>query len=239
MFSIFLSFVAGNLLYLLLHLETSSFPKPLSQSEESEAFTALANGDSAAREKLIHHNLRLVAHVTKKYYANRQDPDDLISIGTIGLIKAVDSFNPEKKVRFATYAAKCIENELLMNFRSARKEKGTLYISDPIETDREGNSLTLNDIVADDILIEEAFENAEEKENLRTLVNRTLSGRERQIILLRYGFSGGEALTQQQVANILNISRSYISRLEKKAVEALREEIERTSADAPRVYFEN
>ncbi len=228
--SLFFTFVAGQALYLLLHLEGSSFPKPLTPREEAAAFEELAGGSNAARERLIYHNLRLVAHVSKKYYANRQEPDDLISIGTIGLIKAVDSFDPKKNIRFATYAAKCVENELLMNFRTAKKEKGTLYISDPIETDREGNNLTLNDIVADGELIEEAFENTEEKEMLRSVVNKVLNGRERQIVLLRYGFMGGAPLTQQQVAGVLNISRSYVSRLEKKAVETLRQTLEQNMA---------
>ena len=221
MFSLFVGFVASHMLYLLLHLESSSFPKPLSAKREGEAFAALKAGDASARDLLIRHNLRLVAHVAKKYYASGQEQDDLISIGVIGLIKAVDSFDPAKGARFATYGARCVENELLMNFRAGKKNQGTAYISDPLEGDSEGG-LTLNDVVADPFCMDEDYELSEERDELRRMVQSTLEGRERQVILLRYGFGGQEPLTQQQVAGMLGISRSYVSRIEKKAVERLK-----------------
>ena len=224
MFSLLMGFVASHMLYLFLHLESSSFPKPLSAKQESEAFLSLAGGDAQARDLLIRHNLRLVAHVTKKYYAAGQDHDDLISIGVIGLIKAVDSFDPGKGARFATYGARCVENELLMNFRAGKKDQGTAYINDPIEGEGEGG-LTLNDVVADPFCLDESYEQQEEKGELRQLVQAYLEGRERQIVLLRYGFTGQDPLTQQEVADILGISRSYVSRIEKKALEKLRGEL--------------
>ena len=230
MFYAFLSFVLSNMLFLFLHLESSSFPKPLAPKEEAELFTAKHAGDTAAREKLISHNLRLVAHVIKKFYTKNGDTDELISIGTIGLIKAVDSFDNTKGARFATYAAKCIENEVLMCFRNQRKTKNTLYISDPIESDAEGNALTLNDIMADSRHIEEDFEHAEEQTYVKMLVKQQLSGRERQIIMLRFGLAGEAPLTQQQVADMLAISRSYVSRIEKKAVETLRAAVTKDEA---------
>ena len=221
LFGTFLSFIAGQMIYFWLHLESSSFPRPLTPKEERECLEKLRNGDLEARDRLIRHNLRLVAHVVKKYYPGTADTDDLISIGTIGLIKAVASFKPEKKARFSTYAAKCIENEILMYFRSDKKNRGTVYINEPLESDGEGE-LTLNDVLADSFFVDEAYERKSEAEDLRGMVDTLLDGRERQIIRLRYGFDGNEPLSQQQVADILGISRSYVSRLEKKAVERLR-----------------
>ena len=205
MFGIIFSFVASQILYFALHLESSSFPKPLSARDEIAAFEAMKNGDMAARDKLIRHNLRLVAHIVKKYYASSTDQEDLISIGTIGLIKAVNSFDNTKGARFATYAARCIENEVLMQFRAGKKSQNDVSIQEPIDSDKDGNSLTLN----------------EETEALYRVVNR-LSGRERQIGIMRYGLSGTQPLTQQQGADILHISRSYVSRIQKKALEELR-----------------
>ncbi|MEG2698061.1 MAG: RNA polymerase sporulation sigma factor SigK [Ruthenibacterium sp.] len=226
MFYAILSFVASHILYLALHLETGSFPKPLRPAEELEAFQAYRGGDMNARDKLISHNLRLVAHIVKKYYASATDHEDLISIGTIGLIKAVGSFDSEKGARFATYAARCIENEVLMHFRAGRKAQNTVSIYDSIDKDKDGNSLTLNDVVADTFMLEEAYETSEETAKLYSVLS-ALPGRERRIIMLRYGLSGQPTLTQQQVADILNISRSYVSRLEKKALEKLRVEFEK------------
>lgn len=220
-----LSFIATHILYFALHLESSSFPKPLSAREEIEAFEAFKNGSDEAREKLIRHNLRLVAHIAKKYYAGATaEQEDLISIGTIGLIKAVNSFDNEKGARFATYAARCIENEILMQFRASRKCQNDISIQEPIESDREGNSLTLNDVMADTLDIREEYEKKEEIAELYKVV-QLLSGRERQIVVLRYGLNGNQALTQQQVADILKISRSYVSRIEKKAILQMRHQM--------------
>lgn len=226
MFSIIFSFIAGHILYLALHLESSSFPKPLTPSEEIEAFKALKAGDLQARDKLIRHNLRLVAHILKKYYSSSADHEDLLSIGTIGLIKAVGSFDNTKGARFATYAARCIENEVLMYFRAGKKLQGTVSIQDTIDKDRDDNNLTVNDVIADTFLMEDAYETKEERNHLHRLVAR-LEGRERQIVVLRYGLGGQLPLTQQQTAEILHISRSYVSRIEKKALENLRREFEK------------
>ena len=226
MFGMILSFIASHILYFALHLESSSFPKPLSAREEIEAFSEFKKGSAEARERLIRHNLRLVAHIAKKYYAGvSSEQEDLISIGTIGLIKAVNSFDNEKGARFATYAARCIENEILMQFRATKKSQNDISIQEPIECDREGNSLTLNDVMADTLDIREEYERKEEIEDLYRVV-KLLSGRDRQIIIWRYGLNGGCALTQQQVADILKISRSYVSRIEKKAILQMRNQME-------------
>lgn len=222
MLAVFLEYVAAHIIYFALHLESSSFPKPLSAHEEIEAFAAYKNGDLKARDKLIHHNLRLVAHIVKKYYAGSLEQDDLISIGTIGLIKAVKSFDNSKCARFATYAARCIENEVLMTLRAGKKTQNNVSIQEPIECDKDGNSLTINDVVSDNSFIDEDYESKEEREKLYAVVAE-LCGRERQIIILRYGLSNIKPLTQQEVADILKISRSYVSRIEKKALERLHE----------------
>ncbi len=221
MFGVFMSIVAGKLLYFALHLESSSFPKPLSAKEELEAFDAMKAGDAQAKDRLIRHNLRLVAHIAKKYYAANVEQEDLISIGTIGLIKAVNSFDHQKGARFATYAARCIENEILMQFRSDKKLKNDVSIHEPIECDKDGNGLTLNDVVADSFDLREDLERREEMRLLRRVVNR-LEGRERQIVILRYGLSGLPPMTQQKTSELLHISRSYVSRIEKKALAELK-----------------
>ena len=198
-----------------------SFPPPLTPKEESELLRRSADSDNEARHILIERNLRLVAHVIKKYQHLEDDTEDLLSIGTIGLIKAVNSFDNTKGARFATYAARCIENEVLMQFRAGKKSQNDVSIQEPIDSDKDGNSLTLNDVVADTFDVHEDYERKEETEALYRVVNR-LSGRERQIVIMRYGLSGTQPLTQQQVADILHISRSYVSRIEKKALEELR-----------------
>ena len=216
-----------NLLYFALHVTGGgSFPRPLTAKEERACLEAIAAGDEGARAKLIEHNLRLVAHIIKKYYASFKDQDDLISIGTIGLIKAVSTFRPEKNTRFATYASRCIENEVLMHFRNKRKSAQDVYISDPIDTDKEGNSLTLMDIMAEDDNIVDKIDLNIKSEQLYRFVARNLDERERKIIVLRYGLGGVRPLTQREVAKSLNISRSYVSRIEKKALEKLKYEFE-------------
>ena len=221
MFLSLLQFFATKFLVLALHLESGSFPRPLSAQEEAEAFAALRAGDPAAREKLIQHNLRLVAHIVKKYYALPGDQDDLVSIGTIGLMKAVDTFDSARRTRFSTYASRCIENELRMQFRRERKTGGTVSLQETLESD-EASSLTLADVLQDSFCMEEVCEKQAEIRRARLLLDG-LPARERQIILLRYGLAGQPPLTQLEVARLLNISRSYVSRLETHALELLRQ----------------
>lgn len=219
----FLLSLLMNAVHFLLGIGTpQSFPPPLSAAEEREAFAAKVKGDEAARERLILHNLRLVSHIVRKYYGSAKDQEDLISIGSIGLVKAVDSFNPTNGARFATYAAKCIQNEILMHFRSQKKLANEVSINEAIDVDRDGNLLTYMDVIA-------AEDNMEEVDlsirgaMVRRLVNSVLDERERQIVTLRYGLGGSEPLTQRDVAALLGISRSYVSRIEKAALEKLRE----------------
>ncbi|MFI3169019.1 MAG: sigma-70 family RNA polymerase sigma factor [Faecalibacterium sp.] len=220
-----LQFFAGNILYLALHLETSRFPQPLSPKKEADAFAALRQGDPAAWESLVQHNLRLVAHVCKKYYASPADQEDLISIGTIGLMKAVKTFDATRHARFSTYASKCIENEIRMQFRRGRKAPSTISLQDSIETGKSDSALTVSDLIKDDTCMEEDTEQAEDAKRLHAFVD-TLGGRERQVVLLRYGLSGHPPLTQHEVADLLGISRSYVSRIEKKALAFLRKCLE-------------
>ena len=184
------------------------------------------SGDIEARNVLIEHNLRLVVHIIKKYYANQKEQDDLISIGTIGLIKAVSTFDYEKGTRFATYASRCIENEILMYFRSKKKTAQDVSISEPIDTDKDGNALTLMDIMADESSILDDIELSLRAQQLHKAIERSLHGREKEIVLLRYGLCGRPELTQREVAKRLGISRSYVSRIEKKALAALRADID-------------
>ena len=191
---------------------------------ESELLEKSRNGDLGARNKLIEHNLRLVAHIVKKYYANSSNQDDLISIGTIGLIKAVSTFKSDKNIRLATYASRCIENEILMYFRNQKKSAQDVYISDPIDTDKEGNSLTLIDVIADKSDIVEELDTKLKLEKLKTIISDVLDQREFEIIELRYGLGNKPELTQREIAKKLNISRSYVSRIEKSALEKLRQQ---------------
>ena len=217
-FGIFLQVAAGHMLYLALHLESGSFPRPLTAAEEQAAFAAMALGDRSARDKLIRHNLRLVAHVAKKYYTTPDKQDDFISIGTIGLIKAVDTYDPARTVRFASYASQCIQNELRMHLRRVRREAGTLSLQEPLEG--ENGMLTLADTLPDEAVMEEDCERRDAAARLRTLVEQ-LPERERRLLTLRYGLGGGAPLTQQEVAARFGISRSYVSRLEKRALTEL------------------
>ncbi len=220
--SMFLQMIS-NIYYLALHVTgAGSFPPPLKAKKEHELLELSSKGDMNARNELIKHNLRLVAHIVKKYYTNGCDQDDLISIGTIGLIKAVDSFRSDKKIRLATYAARCIENEILMHFRNLKKSAQDVYISDPIDTDKDGNSLSFIDIIADDSDVEEEIDIKLKIEKLRVILSDTLDEREKQIIDMRYGLNGQSELTQREIAKKLNISRSYVSRIEKAALEKLR-----------------
>lgn len=222
MFLELLAQVVSNLFYLALHVTgTGSFPPPLSAKREAELLKLKEMGDESAKNKLIEHNLRLVAHVVKKYYT-ADDQDDLISIGTIGLIKAVNTFKSDKKIRLATYAARCIENEILMHFRNNKKYAQDVYISDPIDTDKNGNTLTLIDIIADEGNIEDEIDTKIKLQKLRVILNSTLDERELQIINMRYGLNGKKELTQREIAKKLSISRSYVSRIETAALQKLR-----------------
>lgn len=216
--------------FLALHAERGDtgmiFPKTLKSEEEAALFEQMANGTpeerQQARKKLIEHNLRLVSHIVSKYTRTGSSGDDLFSIGCIGLIKAVETFSPEKKIRFSSYAAKCVQNEILMHFRALRKTAKDISLSDPVESDRDGNPLTLIDLLADDTDMGELIDLRLDSQLLRKLV-RQLPDREREIITLRYGLHGGKPLTQQELAEKLGISRSYVSRIEKKALLTLRE----------------
>ena len=216
--------IVSNIFFFILHASSAgAFPKPLSPADEKECLLALKNGNADARNRLIEHNLRLIAHIIKKYYSAGYDQDDLISIGTLGLIKAVSSFDSEKGTKFATYASRCIENEILMYFRSQKKTAQDVSMSDPIDSDKNGNALTLSDVIADEYDIIENIDIKIKSQKLRGYMNEILSEREKQIINYRYGLDGREELTQREIATKLKISRSYVSRIEKKALQMLHE----------------
>ncbi|MBQ9964101.1 MAG: RNA polymerase sporulation sigma factor SigK [Clostridia bacterium] len=211
-------------------VNTGSFPHPLSAAEEHDCLVAFhEQGDMAARNRLIEHNLRLVAHIIKKYYNTVRDQDDLISIGTIGLIKAINTFDYTKGVRLATYASRCVENEILMYFRANRKTAQDVSIMEPIETDKEGHTLTLMDVIAADDTILEDLDLKINASKLYRYMEETLGEREKEILQWRYGLIG-DPMTQREVAKKLGISRSYVSRIEKKALERLRKRFERGDA---------
>lgn len=215
--------IAASLYYFALHVTgAGSFPPALSKAKEEELLAEMAHGDKEARNKLIEHNLRLVAHIVKKYYTVNCDQDDLISIGTIGLIKAINTFSPDRNIKLATYASRCIENEILMHFRNLKKSAQDVYISDPIDTDSDGNALTLIDVIADNSDIAEEIDTKMKLEKLKVLLNGTLDEREKQIIDMRYGLNGFREMTQREIAAQLDISRSYVSRIEKAALLKLR-----------------
>lgn len=217
----------SKMVFLVLSVVNSgSFPKPLSAKEERQALEQMARGDRNARQRLIEHNLRLVAHIIKKHYAGAREQEDLVSIGTIGLIKAVDTFDSRKGPRLATYAARCIENEILMHFRATKKTERDLSLSDPIDSDSEGHPLTLMDVLAQEDTLAEDLERRVALSRLGDYINECLEPREREIICLRYGL-GSAPLTQWQVAERLDISRSYVSRLETRALDKLRCRYER------------
>ena len=213
-------------LFYSLQLHSGSFPKPLTPEEERHYLERAAQGDLEARNILVERNLRLVAHVMKKYYAQTADQEDLISIGTIGLIKGVTTFDASKGARLATYAARCVENEILMYFRSQRKSAQDVSLSDYIETGAEGAPLELMDVLSEDCDLLEEVSGRETVARLRQAVERCLSEQERQVVVLRYGLGGGTPLRQRQVAERLGLSRSYISRIEKRALGKLRAELE-------------
>lgn len=211
------------ILYITLHLNsTNSFPPPLSNEKEKKYLEELKNGNAEAKNELIVHNLRLVAHIIKKYNSNADEQEDMISIGTIGLIKAINSYNLEKKTKFATYAAKCIENEILMYFRANKKSANDLSLNDPIESDADGNPITLMDVMYSDDTILDDIDLKMKILKLKETVNNLEDEKQKQIIIKRYGLDNKKALTQREIAKQMNISRSYVSRIEKKALENIK-----------------
>lgn len=212
----------NSILLMLRIAPGDSFPKPLSRAEEQEYLARWAQGDVEARNLLVEHNLRLVAHIMKKYYTQTDDVDDLISIGTIGLIKGVNTYKPDKGVRLATYASRCIENEILMHFRSRKKSAGDVSLSDALDVDGDGSGLSIMDVVAQEDDMAERIGNAELCQELLRSIETSLTKREAKIIRLRYGLDGAAPMTQKETAQLCGISRSYVSRIEKKALEKLR-----------------
>lgn len=212
-FIFLISFVSG----------ANSFPKPLSAKDERYYIEKMEAGDIEAKNKLIEHNLRLVAHIAKKYSGNIRDSEDLISLGTIGLIKGINSFDSSKGTRLATYAARCIENEILMLIRSNKKSQCDVSLNDPIGTDKEGNQIHLMDIIGTDE--EDVIKEIDTRSKIKKLysnISNLLDDREREIVMMRYGLADGNEMTQAEVAVILGISRSYVSRIEKKAINKLK-----------------
>ena len=222
MFANILSLFSSFIHFILGISTPAGYPPPLPAEEENRLFLAAEKGDSAAREKLILHNLRLVSHIVRKYYANAKNQEDLVSIGTIGLIKAVDTFRVSGGARFATYAAKCIQNEILMHFRSQKKLASEVSLNDTIDVDRDGNPLTYMDVVCSEESLDSEIARKLTGAKALSLVQSTLDARSRKIIILRYGLGGRKPMTQRQVAELLGISRSYVSRIEKSALTKLK-----------------
>ena len=229
MFSL-LELLGQYVCFFILHVcGGGAFPKPLPEKKEREYLLRMKQGDLTARGKLIEHYLRLVAHIIKKYYGKQGEQDDLVSIGTIGLIKAIDTFDTGKNIRLSSYASRCIENEILMHFRAAKKTAQDISLNETIDTDKDGNPLTLLDIMAVDDHILDDLDQKLNKQKLGRFINEELTEREKKIIILRYGLDGKEPMTQKNVAKLLNISRSYVSRIETKALKQLRKRFENSS----------
>ena len=225
-----LSFLGQYICFFILHVcGGGAFPKPLSEKQEKIYLERCANGDKEARNKLVEHNLRLVAHIIKKYYGAQSEQDDLVSIGTIGLIKAVDTYDMNKNIRLSSYASRCIENEILMHFRNAKKSAQDISLNETIDTDKDGNPLTLLDIMAVDDNIIDTLDLKFNSRKLGQYINEELDEREKKIIILRYGLDGNEPMTQKNVAKLLNISRSYVSRIETRALKILKKRFDRSS----------
>ena len=226
----FIAMLGQYVCFFILHVcSNGSFPKPLSQKEERLYLEQMKKGDDHARNKLIEHNLRLVAHIIKKYYGTKCEQDDLVSIGTIGLIKAINTFDPDKKIRLSSYASRCIENEILMHLRAVKKTERDISLNETIDTDKDGNPLTLMDIMSVDDNILDDLDMKLNSKKLGQYINEELSGREKTVIILRYGLNGKKPMTQKEVAGLLDISRSYVSRIETKALKILRHRFETSS----------
>lgn len=228
MFGFLTELISKGFLFFALHVKsTGSFPPALGAKEERRQLELYKNGDMSAKNKLIEHNLRLVAHIVKKYYSSSEEQDDLISIGTIGLIKAINTFDDTKNIKLATYASKCVENEILMFMRSKRKTAYDVSINEPIDTDSDGNPLTLMDIVCVEDTIADDIDLKIKIKKLYKLIEEIEDKREKEIIIMRYGLYGTQPLAQRQIAAKLGISRSYVSRIEKRVLEKLRDGFEK------------
>lgn len=247
MFSLLIDLISKGFLFFALHVKNSgTFPPALSAREESEYLRKYKDGDMNAKNIIIEHNLRLVAHIVKKYSSNLNEQDDLISIGTIGLIKAVNTFDDSKGIKLATYASKCIENEILMYFRSLKKSAQDISINEPIDTDSEGNPLTLMDIVFTEDTIADEIDDRIMIKRLYKYIEELEDERDKLIITYRYGLYGKRPMTQIEISKMLNISRSYVSRIEKKVIEKLRkkltekekEPLKKSSSDNPKLFNE-
>lgn len=220
--------ILSKIVFLALHIiNPNSFPKTLSSKEEQEYFKKAKNGDKKAKDKLVNHNLRLVAHIIKKFNFSHNNNEDLISVGTIGLIKAVNTFKIEKGIRFSSYASRCIENEILMNLRGVKKSSLDVSMNESIESSKPGSSITLMDTISDKSCCFEKIFNKISMEKLNIQILKRLTEREQNVINLRYGLKNNDPMTQQEVAQKLGISRSYVSRIEKKALNILKEEIKK------------
>ena len=215
--------VFSDLLHLILGIGTqNNFPPPLDPASETECFEKMKKGDDKARGELIVHNLRLVSHIVRKYYSTAKNQDDLVSVGTIGLVKAVDSFDRKNGARFATYASRCIQNEILMYFRSQKKQSNEVSINETIDVDKDGNPLTYIDVISVTDTTDEEIDRFMLTEKALSLVKNTLTEREREIIVRRFGLGGRRPMTQREIAETMGISRSYVSRIENAALEKLR-----------------
>ena len=232
MFDLLIKMVLENLLLFALHFErANNYPKPLSRKEEAEYIRLMSEGDMNARNKLIEHNLRLVAYIVKKHYSDSREQDDLVSIGTIGLIRAVETFKPDKQITFSTYATKCIDNQIKMYFRKIKHRQSEVYLDAPIEEDKEGNQLTIADIFKDMACVADEVDLRIDLQKLYRYINESLDEREKLILCKRYGLNCTtghveSAMTQREVAEKLGISRSYVSRIEKKALQKLAKRFE-------------
>ncbi len=223
-----LMFIIGKIVFFTGSIASgSSFPKPLPPEEESECIRLVRMGDQKAKEKLINHNMRLVVHIVKKY-TGAAETDDLISVGSIGLIKAINTYSPEKGTQLATYTARCIENEILMLLRANKKFKNDVSLSDPVGADKDGNELTLMDLLCEkeDIVFQQVDKSIE-REKFLNFIRKVLTKREYTVLCLRYGLKGEKNYAQREVASFLKISRSYISRIEKKAIEKLKDAVKK------------
>ena len=226
----FIALLGQYVCFYILHVcSGGSFPKPLSKKDEEYYLERLKEGDNEARNKLVEHNLRLVAHIIKKYYGTKCEQDDLVSIGSIGLIKAINTFKPDKKIRLSSYASRCIENEILMHLRAVKKTERDVSLNETIDTDKDGNPLTLMDIMkVDDNILDELDMKLNSKK-LGQYITEELNSREKTVIILRYGLNGKKPMTQKEIAKMLDISRSYVSRIETKALKTLRKRFESSS----------
>ena len=224
----FITFMNKIMMFSAYVDNTSSFPKTLSSDEEKKYFQAYKNGDESAKSVLISHNLRLVAHIVKKYSNSSKDADDLISVGAIGLIKAIETYSLDKGTQLSTYAARCIENEILMLFRTSKKQQGVVSLEEKLGVEKDGNEVVLADVLADNVDVIDQIDTNILSEEMLKVIKECLSAREYEILVLRYGIGGKVAYTQREVAKKLGISRSYISRIEKKALQKIRKKVSTT-----------